>query len=167
MQVIVGDIFNYHSNYWMVIPTNIGWTKDGRNVMGAGIAKVAKHKFPGIDEYYGKKCRAGERSIVPFIRYRLIFFPTKRLNEAKPYLSWQNASDFNLIEACLFDLVHLVEDNQIDVAIPLVGTGNSKLDPNLVWDLFIDYLVSDRFLVVVNKSNYEIYKNKISSSNLA
>ena len=55
MQTANGDIWNVEpKDAWIVVPTNVGWKRDGSNVMGAGLAKQARLKFKQLPYDYGK-----------------------------------------------------------------------------------------------------------------
>lgn len=110
MQTIAGDIWGLTTSAdGIVVPTNVGWKADGRNVMGRGLARQAARRWPELPRAYGEFCRK-HRAATPIMVWvppasrwckLLVLFPVKPLNEEKPYLSWfQDASpdfiDFHL-----------------------------------------------------------------------
>ncbi len=155
MQTVVGNIWGYVDSHWIVIPTNIGWDKDGNNVMGRGLAKDASERYPDLAAFYGAHCLLNRDNpilcfytvnpITWLTTYKgLIMFPTKSL-ASSPHLSWRNKSDINIIEIGLQQLAHF---NQMPIAVPLLGCGNGGLQPDVVVPLIERYLVSDNFLLV-------------------
>ena len=93
----VGDIWSEDGAADAIVVTTNGFvTKDGRGVMGAGIAKQAKDRFPGIEEELGKHLRANGN--VPGIigetadGTKIVSFPTKPAGRpGQP--GWKEASD--------------------------------------------------------------------------
>ena len=66
------DIWDLSMDYAIVILTNIGWRKDGNNVMGAGLAKQAsekprrprhhgRHRAPRGHPFHGQGCVLHEK----------------------------------------------------------------------------------------------------------
>lgn len=130
---IEGNIWDYYNEgFFIVVTTNLGWKKNGHNVMGAGIAKQAANKFRWLPKNYGKFCKThGHRgAIYVFTRARLIMFPTKPLIWKTPWLSWNQDSDLELIDQSCKQLRKflLATKKQIKVAMPYPGCGNGGLD---------------------------------------
>ena len=127
----------YAKGYDLVIPTNAGWTKDGRNVMGAGLAKEAKEvcengaHIVDLAALYGGLCRTGS-SRVYLEPLRLILVPSKPLLRDKPWLSWRQPSDGWTIKESLEWLVEHRDVFRECVGVPLLGAGNGRLDPVFV-----------------------------------
>lgn len=151
----VGNIWRFADDHWVVIPTNIGWKRDGTNPMGAGIAKTAADRFEQLPLWYGLRCQKhGERTAVtPFYAGRMFMFPTKPLNMEQPWLSWQGKADLKLIARSARQLqavLPLVRKKLPigRVAIPLVGCGAGGLKPVQVIPLLRSVL-SDDFVLVV------------------
>ncbi len=63
-----GDLWAWQAERrWIVIPTNIGWKKDGANPMGAGVALQASEMYPELANWYGARCKKfGENAAVCF-----------------------------------------------------------------------------------------------------
>ena|SRR3989304_4501311 len=138
-----GDIWDT-TYYTVVIPTNIGWTKAGYNVMGRGVAKQASGLYPSLSGWYGKQCQFF-RQDTPCLRYdRLILFPVKTLNQLYPHLSWQRRASLFLIERSTKDLAQFPDK---EIALPLVGCGNGRLAESDVLPILHKYL-DDRFVLV-------------------
>lgn len=155
---------------YLVIPTNIGWTKDGRNVMGRGLAKQAAQRCPQLPFDYGEFCQKHrENTPVVLMRPRgqsartFLMFPVKPLNRAAPWLSWQSKADILLIDRSLEQLKQLIEEMQkskrarsklpaagphpqhsdavsTNIYIPDVGCGNGLLSVDLVRPLIVKHL---------------------------
>lgn len=118
-RVIYGNIFDSKADY-LVNPVNCA------GVMGAGLAKQFKERYPAMFERYKKLCAAGElllRNISVDYESGVIFFPTKR--------HWRDRSRLDDITVGLRRLAMFLSRerrNHIEVAIPLVGAGLGGLD---------------------------------------
>lgn len=141
----------------IVIPTNIGWRdRDGRAVMGAGLARDAARRFPALAVMYGKECQE-QRERTPITVYRmnsawclaLVLFPVKPLLQGKPYLSWQQPASVELIKAHLPALEAIgswPELQEGKIYVPSLGCGNGQLDEEDVLPLL--QKLPDRFVHV-------------------
>lgn len=149
----LGDIWRFSPWCWIVIPTNLGFRADGSNVMGAGLAKQAEKLYPGLAWSYGQSCRewareGGIHGIWTSTAFsRLALFPVKPLNIEKPHLSWKQNASLELIDQSAWKLSRMFGDNH-QVAVPLVGCGNGKLDEKDVLPILRKHLTSDRFILV-------------------
>lgn len=175
MRVVKGDLWEFHeAGAWACIPVNIGYKKDGENVMGRGVAVQAAKRWPDVPKIWGGACKTlgSKVSAMPlFDGRRLIFFPTKPLNVREPWASWRNMASPRLIERSATTLASLVEapcpgcsedlgpvrcvgrktdcrSIEGDVVLPLVGCGNGKLKEKDVLPILERVLVSDRFVLV-------------------
>lgn len=148
MLEVEDDIFAYVPHAWVVIPTNIGWSEAGVNVMGAGLAKQAAARWPGLPVWYGALCKQfGARTpVVANAEYGCVLFPTKPLDANEPHLSWKQPSSLHLIEEGLAQLVGLPVEG--DVMVPLLGCGMGRLPESAVLPLMRKYLEADRFILV-------------------
>lgn len=148
MLEIEDDIWAYWPHAWIAIPTNIGWTDVGMNIMGVGLAKQAADRCPDLPLWYGSWCKTfGEATPVMANReHCIVLFPTKPLDANKPNLSWKQPSSLGLIERGLKQLVEL--DIQGDVMVPLLGCGAGRLIPSEVVPLMKRYLTDNRFILV-------------------
>jgi hypothetical protein len=56
MREIVGDLWDHYreANSYILIPVNMDRKRNGRAVMGRGVAAQAKHRIPGIDSELGR-----------------------------------------------------------------------------------------------------------------
>lgn len=101
-------------------------------IMGAGLAKEFKDRFPEYFEDYKEACdhgymKVGRVLIHPMWGYRpkfdIISFPTKH--------HWKNLSSLEIINAGLLSLVQCIKINYIcSIAIPALGCGLGGLE----WD---------------------------------
>ena len=171
------NIWDLGQDHAIVIPTNIGWTKDGNNVMGRGLAKQAAKRYPNLPQVIGERykmlhsgrTRLGKPSVnenppVFIIRvpgdFELVFLPVKKL--VRPaYLSWKNPADLQFIAKGL----HYLRDNTIAklkkprLAIPLVGSGNGRLDKKAV------RLTIERILGDLDNVTLVIFPEKLFNNN--
>jgi hypothetical protein len=121
MQLWTDDIWTFHENgFSVVIPTNTTTRRDGTAVMGAGLAKQAADRFPGLPAAYGKWLQ-GSHPEVPFAApNRLFCIPTKR--------DWRRPSEMGLIESGVDWLCQHYGRER--VALPLLGAGLGGLNPD-------------------------------------
>jgi len=132
----IGDIWTFHhEGRWIAITTNIGWKKDGKCPMGAGIAATAADLFPDLPGWYGTRCQKyrADTAVCQYKPGRLIMFPTKALDIIKPWASWQQKSDLILIKRSAIQLQKLGEIMRAngtvlgEIALPLAGCENGGL----------------------------------------
>lgn len=151
-----GDIVAWMAKRrWAVVPTNIGWKKDGRNPMGVGVAAAASNMYKELAMWYGMRCRKyGENTAVcPYYPGNLILFPTKPLDVCHPHASWRNKATIDLVARSAIQLQKLGEILvkkgflNSEVAIPLVGCGAGGLPKSAVVSILQLYL-DDRFVLV-------------------
>lgn len=141
------------------VTTNGIVRKDGRAVMGAGIAKYARDMFRGVDRRLGKNIKdfgnrafalgwqpkitaSQESSRYHEAKFMLLTFPTKH--------DWKEDSDPVLIQKSAKQVMGLADEHSLDtVYLPCPGCFNGHLDyekdvrPVLVEEL------DDRFVVCV------------------
>jgi len=109
-------------------------TVNEKGVMGKGIALMFKEAFPENASAYEDAARRGEIHVGKmFVTERvgsdsprwIIHFPTKK--------HWRNPSRLEWVREGLQDLVRVIVELRIrSIALPPLGTGNGKLDWNLV-----------------------------------
>lgn len=148
MLEIEDDIWAYWPHAWVTVPSNIGWTDSGANIMGAGLAKQAADKCSNLKNWYGAWCKVyGEATpVMANTEQRLVLFPTKPLDANQPHLSWKQPSNIDLIVRGLKQLAELKIDGE--VCVPLLGCGAGGLSPVAIVPILKQYLKSDRFLLV-------------------
>lgn len=116
---------------------------NGHLVMGAGVAKAFKHRFPGLDAKAGDAVmRNGNLCQIVSLEYGtpIIAFPTKQ--------DWRDSSDIGLIRKSSLELMELVErENWNKVALPRPGCRNGGLNWKDVKEA-IEPILDDRIVVV-------------------
>jgi len=152
-----GSLWDHHNDGGhIVITTNIGWKKHKINPMGAGVAKIAANMYPELPGWYGNRCwKYGEKTAVCYYETgRIFLFPTKPMY-MKPWLSWMNDSDIDLIRRSSVQLAKLVDVLTErghclgDIVLPLPGCGCGNLRSEDVLPIIKQYL-DDRFVLFIN-----------------
>jgi hypothetical protein len=143
MQVYEGeDLWECDGFGWIVIPTNIGWKKDGSNPMGQGLAKEAAERYPWLPEIYGMYCQLkGDDVAVKFdLRSRIVLFPTKPLNADSPHMSWRGRATLDRVRLSAQQLNAMLLPHKDaewpnakplhtnHIILPVVGCGMGRLD---------------------------------------
>lgn len=144
-----GDLWAYEKTHLLVVPTNIGWKSNGKNVMGRGLALQASGRYPELPQWYGGQCRRFG-AVTPVLRYPdgpLILFPVKTLNEDNPAMSWKHGASLVLIERSARQLSELRVDRP--VAVSLVGCGNGGLGMGDVRPILDHHLSDNRFTLIL------------------
>jgi len=149
---VFGDIFSnsvLSRADAICITTNGKIKTNGRAVMGAGVAKVARDKFKGIDEDLANNINMNG-NITQLIRYykhfnekvQLVALPTKN--------HYVEDSSLELIVKSINELVVLTDKYKWEkVFLPRPGCSNGKLNWVDVRMLIKTYL-DDRFYVITN-----------------
>lgn len=143
---ITGDLWE-HPAQVRAITTNGTVKKDGTAVMGAGCAKEAKERFPGIDKalgsllaQHGNRCFkivAGEPPTT------LLTFPVKH--------NWKEKADPQLIcDSCMQAFDMATKFGWTDIVIPRPGCGNGGLDYEAEVKEIVSVLLDDRFKIITN-----------------
>jgi hypothetical protein len=119
---------------WVVIPTNIGYTKQGVAVMGRGIAKEASLRFVNLAVEYGDFClKYKERTPVAVTRVighhggaNILTFPVQPYYSQAPHLSWRQPADIKLVERSCQQLAAMLPEYKESLRIYIgdVGTAN-------------------------------------------
>lgn len=158
MKVEYGDIMSYRGRGYIVIPTNLGWRKDGSNVMGRGLARLVASIYPQLPKEYGGICQKyGAKTtcvVISGFDTALIMFPVKPLNAEAPWMSWKSGASLELIERSAKHLAELEPSlpGKIPIAVPAVGCGNGGLDLSDVKPILEKHLTSDRFILILEES---------------
>jgi hypothetical protein len=152
----LGDIWERFGPYKNVVmvTTNLGWNRDGKAIMGAGIALDAAKRFPDILDWYGSQCQLRAKNPemadrIQFAPYDVVrsqsilgFFPTKTLDRKNPHLSWKQDSSLDLIERTTIVLrercLHYWRTCQ--VFMPWPGCGNGNLTKKQVKPILMKHL---------------------------
>lgn len=145
IQYINGNIFTA-TTQCIVNPVNcVG-------VMGKGLAREFKKRFPDMFKYYKAQCDTGLLQIgqIAFYKYKtpstgpiICLFPTKN--------HWRQASTLEIIEVGLRAFIKYAPEMQIkSVAFPKIGAGLGGLNFNLqVLPLMEMYLAKTDFDVKI------------------
>ncbi len=129
---------------WICITTNGLVKRDGRAVMGAGIALQAEKKVKGCEVILGKKITQSENHVYPFgERIPLLFKPrpssishrTQQLISFPTKNDWRNPSEISLIEQSCQELLKLWKES----SIPIESSGKHSNVPD---DVEVDYTPS-------------------------
>jgi len=121
--------------------------KDGKLVMGAGVAKQFRDTFPGLDQEagtsvkkYGNACKIIRSMHFLGTMLEIIAFPTKG--------HWKNPSDIKLIRQSALELLEMANKHgwkQVYLPAPGVGLGGLSWK-NEVKPL-LEKILDDRFIV--------------------
>jgi len=133
MKTVRGSIWKLSGPLdYVVIPTTIGWRKDGTAIMQTGLARQAATRYEDLELWYGDRClRAGPSTGVLIHRPRaaasrnLILFPVKPVKEVTPQMSWDQPACLALIERSAKELEVMISQGAISanrwVFVPPVG----------------------------------------------
>lgn len=148
MQEVTGDLW-LHPASVKAITTNGAVRKDGRGVMGRGVALQATQRCPGVAKVLGDHLRyhgnhvgvlgvwADGTGALPFT---LVAYPVKHV--------WNQPANLGLILRSAEELVKLADRYDWPlIALPRPGCGNGRLDWAQVGPLLAPKL-DDRFVVV-------------------
>lgn len=163
MNAVTGDIWKLATKHdAVVVPVNIGWKQNGLGVLGAGLARAAARRFQWLAGAWGAYCQSEREEAAPvswrvdskWCRY-LILFPTKPLDEEKPWLSWRADASLGLIEQGLPLLVTVAlaigryaerhSEPKPLVLVPSLGCGHGNLQEKDVLPLLQKWLVHPCF----------------------
>jgi len=126
-------------NGFVVVTTNVGWKRNGENVMGAGIAKQAAERYPELPKLYGRWCKEKGRNLYLNESLRVICLPTKELNKEQPHLSWKKPSEPRLVLCSYLKLFRLAKEwNNVNcsderikyIKCPIFGATNGQIPKN-------------------------------------
>lgn len=141
MKEITGNIWDYYEKGFHVAITTNGFVKrDGRAVMGAGVAKQAVFRIPDINLVVGTFITNFGSHVMYSSVYKLLTFPVKH--------KWFEDADLDLIEQSAIELVKVMKINKIaNVFMPRPGCGNGRLKWYDVRPLLADKF-DDRITIV-------------------
>lgn len=137
-----GSIFDFTDGA-IVITTNGIIRKNGRAVMGAGIAKATRDRYTDIDLKLGKYLsKYGNRAFYmgKYDDQIVLTFPTKH--------DWKDKSDIELIKTSAEQIVAICDKWHIEkVYLPRPGCSNGGLKWEDVKSV-IEPILDDRFIVI-------------------
>ena len=131
---MIGDIWNHTADdTYVVVTTNLETNKLGHAVMGTGIAKECKLKYPEIPSLLGDSIKSGHKGIVKFDQFNIIAFPTK--------YHWYYRSSPDLIINSASELKAVLDENpEMQIVMPRPGCGNGGLKWSAVKPLLDEIL---------------------------
>jgi hypothetical protein len=145
MREAFGDIWEMDGD-GLCILTNRCLRKDGRAIMGGGIAKQALQRYPRIDNTLGQHLVLVPNNLVTTLvldtirEQRIISFPTKR--------DWKDDADLELIRKSAHALMRYIDAHRLgEVLLPRPGCGLGNLDYQIVKSE-IEPILDDRVVVV-------------------
>lgn len=139
-----GDIFSQPDADAICFTSNGMVKQNGELVMGAGIAKQFRDRYPGIAMYFGQYVRdAGSHVYAnPMYSPAVISFPTKR--------DWRDPSDIMLVKVSAMELAALADYLGFKhVYLPPPGCGLGGLNWAQVRTA-ISPILDNRFTVLVS-----------------
>ncbi len=145
MLEIKGNAWDLLNNFDALCITTNGFIKrDGRAVMGRGIAKEATLRVQNIQYKLANVIRTTGNSVGIITEYNnkpLIAFPVKH--------NWWEEADIELIKRSCIALIELLDQHTSikSILLPRPGCGNGKLDWNYVKPI-ISELLDNRVYVV-------------------
>lgn len=146
MKEVVGDLWTFEVSdhpvsTWRGIPTN-GVVRNDKLVMGAGVAKDAKDRYPSLPKKFGKHVKKyGNSPCFLIVDHDGLFsFPTKE--------HYQQNADGKLIMKSAVTLAEVAINNPYDkFIIPRPGVGLGKLDWGDIRPLLLTLLPDNVFVV--------------------
>lgn len=142
-----GDIWDHwERGHVVAVTTNGLWDRLGNAIMGAGIAKQAKERFPELPGMLAQKLQSGGNLLYYFPSIRVVTFPTKE--------DWREDSIPALIAASARRLTRLldsglIEPEHLPLYAPPFGAGNGNLDWEKQVKPLVDPILDDRVVVLV------------------
>lgn len=121
---------------------------NGELVMGAGIAKAFRDRWPTLSEYFGKFVKNGGNTVHRLNVYDsltdrymdIASFPTKH--------HWRNPSDLALIKRSAEALLKMADDNKWkSIYLPRPGVGLGGLNWETQVKPVIKDILDDRFII--------------------
>lgn len=149
MRSYEGDMWDFIESDAYVITTNGDRNVTGGLIMGAGNAKEARDRFPGLDMQLGQLVeRDGNRVHVVGVQdlsgkpFTIVSLPTKHSYKDK-------ISDLMLIASGLAHLVDLADRKEwLEVIVPQPGTGKGGLNWETQVRPLCEAFLDDRFILV-------------------
>lgn len=133
------DIWDNESGMFLIPVNCVG-------VMGCGLAKDCKERFPHVFHSYRKLCRSGDFTLETLKmylikdNYAILLIPTK--------YDWRNPSRLDWVENAIKKLGSCMERSPIDtIHVPPLGCGAGGLDIDKVRPLVAKYLCHDNVTV--------------------
>ena len=139
MRELTGNLWAFRGEGVIVITTNGYVTRDGRAVLGQGVARQAGERFPGLPRELGEKIRTGGNHVHK-LTGGLVSFPVEDSPWALP--------DIRLIRRSAEELRGMADRNNWSlIVVPRPGCGGGGLDWNDVAPALEEFF-DDRFHVI-------------------
>lgn len=133
MKIIKGNIWDYcKRGNWIIIPTNGIVKKNGECVMGKGLAKQAKERFPALPKELGSDIRKFGNLPFCYGSYEIITCPVK--------YNWKEQANLSLIEKSIRLIIKLTSLSDDILVFPKIGCGCGGLDWKNVAPILDKYL---------------------------
>jgi len=147
MQEIVANFWTTHKRFDAIVcPTNGVIKKNGELVMGGGLAKQFKERFPYVPFAWGQMVQESGNHICLYEHEELpdlLSFPSKK--------HWRDNSDIELIRRSADELVALTDQRgYARVLVPRVGCGLGGLTWQKVRPIMASRL-DDRFTIITKE----------------
>lgn len=146
----------------IVVPVNIGWSKEPRPYFETGHVGHQAIMAPGVatellQHYVGHTFWLADqflkfRETTPVLRkYPCIFAPIKPLNPEQPWISWKNPASMEMVISAL-DQISMMEPTNPGrrIFVPLLGAGS--LDTHDVECLIHATLTAPHFVLVKGRT---------------
>lgn len=118
MNFAVGNVWDWYDRGYALVFTSSGTVKrKGELVMGTGIARQVRERFPEAPSYFGRQVTRRGNFLAVWLDKGLISFPVKHYH-------WLKA-DLSLIERSAHALAYLLTREGILAAMVPPGVGNS------------------------------------------
>lgn len=143
---ITGDIWSFlgKDNTIIFVPTNGTLKNENELVMGRGLAKDAKDRFPQLSVVAGAAVKNMGNQVMFFADIGIGIIPTKS--------QWYFKSDIKLIEESLKQLLAIADKAAMkNIVIPRLGCGNGGLDWETQVKPILEKYLDNRFTVVTKE----------------
>ncbi len=114
------DMWNAKPEFIKCITTNGIVKRNGKLVMGRGIALQANKRYPRLASFLGHYVRTSGNMVYYFKDFNIASFPTKN--------DWRDKSDIQLIRRSCVQLSALLEHLSRYAILPRPGCSNGGLD---------------------------------------
>ncbi len=139
------DIWSYQGKAVIAITTNGSLTRDGRAIIGRGVARQAAVKFLDLPYRLGKLLKAGGNHVYE-IMPGLVSFPVEDTPFSQP--------DIRLIRRSAEELRQLADQSDwTEVAVPRPGCGGGGMRWNEVKPVLENFF-DERFIVVTTDQTH-------------
>ena len=130
--------------YYRVITTNGYIKKNGKAVMGKGIALQAAERYPELPNLLAKHIKVWGNVVGVFKEYKIITFPTKN--------NWREKSSYELVRKSCHDLFEMcICYNISKIVMPKVGCSNGGLEWDKVRKIIYKELDDDFIEIIISR----------------